>query len=601
MLPKPGEVVELQLLVDAADADGRRQFAMHFRIDDREWTRNASGTLGVATEADTLFERIDAWPPEDAEAVDTDWIVGRMAAISRLEYGPAFLGLEGAWRRGEEIYTEAALEEGADAGRHGLHPALLDMAMHGGFAQIWADTELAPGQGKLLFRWAGARFYATGASRLRIVSVPAGPDTIRVAAVTEDGRPALSIEAVGMRSVELDRLRTEGTGALHRVSWSEIEVPGGETEPEEVWWARGDDVRAVTAETLAKLQSWLAEERPGQLVIATEGAVAVERPDPVLAAVWGLVRSAQSEHPDRFVLADVDGDGPVAGAAGDGRAAGRRARGQAARPAAGQGDGLRRGAVLGRHRADHRRHRRARRPARTSPGERARRPRRAAHQPPRRRGAGRGRPRGRAGAARRRGPRRGLRPRRARAVRGAAGVRAGPGRRGARRGRAAGRDDRVAHARSARRRPAPQGRRRPPPGRADVRRRRLRVLLLASPARSARRARATTPPPTRTWTRSPSAAPGRSHWPGPVGARERHDRHARHGRHGPPGAARARRDRPGARPAAVRRGRRRRRRGARPRARGHRRAARPGPSRRRARAAARPRAGCRSASARAAR
>ena len=217
--------------MDAADTDGRRQFAMHFRIDDREWTRNASGTLGVATEADTLFERIDAWPPEDAEAVDTDWIVGRMAAISRLEYGPAFLGLEGAWRRGEEIYTEAALEEGADAGRHGLHPALLDMAMHGGFAQIWADTELAPGQGKLLFRWAGARFYATGASRLRIVSVPAGPDTIRVAAVTEDGRPALSIEAVGMRSVELDRLRTEGTGALHRVSWSEIEVPGGETEP----------------------------------------------------------------------------------------------------------------------------------------------------------------------------------------------------------------------------------------------------------------------------------------------------------------------------------------------------------------------------------
>ncbi len=101
MLPKPGEVVELQLLVDAADTDGRRQFAMHFRIDDREWTRNASGTLGVATEADTLFERIDAWPPEDAEAVDTDWIVGRMAAISRLEYGPAFLGLEGAWRRGE--------------------------------------------------------------------------------------------------------------------------------------------------------------------------------------------------------------------------------------------------------------------------------------------------------------------------------------------------------------------------------------------------------------------------------------------------------------------------------------------------------------------
>src|SRR5207247_152461 len=42
----------------------------------------------------------------------------------------------------------------------------------------------------------------------------------------------------------------------------------------------------------------------------TQGAVAAaagELPDPALAAVWGLVRSAQSEHPGRFALVDLDG------------------------------------------------------------------------------------------------------------------------------------------------------------------------------------------------------------------------------------------------------------------------------------------------------
>ena len=49
-----------------------------------------------------------------------------------------------------------------------------------------------------------------------------------------------------------------------------------------------------------------------RLVVVTRGAVAVgagEVPDVVAAAVWGLVRSAQSENPDRIVLVDVDGQG----------------------------------------------------------------------------------------------------------------------------------------------------------------------------------------------------------------------------------------------------------------------------------------------------
>ena len=46
-----------------------------------------------------------------------------------------------------------------------------------------------------------------------------------------------------------------------------------------------------------------------RLALITEGAVAAaegQAPDPAAAAIWGLVRSAQSEHPGRFALIDTD-------------------------------------------------------------------------------------------------------------------------------------------------------------------------------------------------------------------------------------------------------------------------------------------------------
>ena len=58
------------------------------------------------------------------------------------------------------------------------------------------------------------------------------------------------------------------------------------------------------------MQRWLASEWLGEarLVVPTRGGVAVgdESPDVAQAAVCGLVRSAQSEHPGRFLLVDLD-------------------------------------------------------------------------------------------------------------------------------------------------------------------------------------------------------------------------------------------------------------------------------------------------------
>ena len=69
----------------------------------------------------------------------------------------------------------------------------------------------------------------------------------------------------------------------------------------------------VAESTLGLLQRWLASERLADtpLVVVTRRGIAVgdEAPDLAFAPVWGLVRSAQSEHPGRFVLVDVDGAG----------------------------------------------------------------------------------------------------------------------------------------------------------------------------------------------------------------------------------------------------------------------------------------------------
>ncbi len=122
-----------------------------------------------------------------------------------------------------------------------------------------------------------------------------GPDPLRLGA---------ALTAAGVTVGPLTEAAGPDTPAL-------VLVPVGGGDPEAV----PAEVHASTARVLGHIQRWLAEDtRPGaRLVFVTRGAVAVgEGPltDPAAAAVWGLVRSAQAEHPHRFGLLDLD---PVAG------------------------------------------------------------------------------------------------------------------------------------------------------------------------------------------------------------------------------------------------------------------------------------------------
>src|SRR5260221_2308471 len=80
--------------------------------------------------------------------------------------------------------------------------------------------------------------------------------------------------------------------------------------------AEGDDeaasARKAAKSALEAVQTWLADESKAgsRLALATRGAMAVagnESPNPAAASIWGLVRSAQTEHPGRFALIDSDG------------------------------------------------------------------------------------------------------------------------------------------------------------------------------------------------------------------------------------------------------------------------------------------------------
>ncbi|CAM5543724.1 hypothetical protein SCANM63S_04751 [Streptomyces canarius] len=273
-----------------------------------EWTRHASGILSAAPVA--LAADLTVWPPRGATPLDTADMYDRYAAAG-FGYGPAFQGLRAAWRRDDELFAEVALpDDQHDQARHfGLHPALLDAALH--------VTGLADAaEARLPFSWTGMSLHAQGASALRVRIAPAGQDAVSVHVADPAGRPVASVESLALRPPADDAVRVAGADAVFRPTWSPVSATPGAAGPAETVRIRpGGDVRVVLNHALAQVQRWLADDQPGQLAFVTNGAVACADAEDVTdlagAAVWGLVRSAQSEHPGRFVLVDTDGGIPL--------------------------------------------------------------------------------------------------------------------------------------------------------------------------------------------------------------------------------------------------------------------------------------------------
>jgi malonyl CoA-acyl carrier protein transacylase len=321
VLPERGGVA-VRVSVGADDGGGRRPVVFFSRGDEDEpWTRHATGTLSA--ELPVSGREFDAmvWPPRGAEPLALDGFYAEVAEAG-LTYGPVFQGLTAAWRAGDDIYAEVALPEGVDADGYGVHPALLDAALH-----PVALSGVTGGRAALPFAWSGISLAAEGATLLRVRVCARGEGTVSVDVADGSGAAVASIGSLALRPLtEADRATGTGGGAsaardaLFTVDWTPLALDAPSTAPvpdlvvRDVTPAPDADpaaVRESVEAALGLLQEWLAD--PGSegatLVVRTRGALAVtdgERPDPAGAAVWGLVRSAQSENPGRIVVVDTD-------------------------------------------------------------------------------------------------------------------------------------------------------------------------------------------------------------------------------------------------------------------------------------------------------
>ncbi|TXS58205.1 SDR family NAD(P)-dependent oxidoreductase, partial [Streptomyces sp. t39] len=331
VVPEQGAVL-LQLRVGPADEAGRHTFEVHARPEkaepDEPWTAHATGVLAPAPDA--AVDGPADWPPRGAEPLASP--------------GDALA----AWRLGEELYAETGLtdEELSGGAAHGLHPALLEsaLALTAGGPQDEEGTRLAA-------RWTGVTLHAAGATALRVRLTPDGAGAYRLTGTDASGSPVVTADSVALRAVEARELAAAGPSfhpSLFRVRWPAVEtaaVTGGDAPgvlgedvlgltsalgatafdatddgpvPQLVLAPLSDpehtagSVRRAVHRALALVQDWLTEERfaEARLVFVTRGAVATEADadvtDPGHAAVWGLVRSAQSENPGRFTLLDLD-------------------------------------------------------------------------------------------------------------------------------------------------------------------------------------------------------------------------------------------------------------------------------------------------------
>ncbi|MFI0907716.1 type I polyketide synthase [Streptomyces sioyaensis] len=376
VLPAQG-AVQLRVTVNAPDEIGHRPLAIHARRSDegtgRPWTCHATGTL-TADGATPAWD-LEVWPPAEATPVATDEVAAVLADAG-YHHGPAFRCVQAVWRRGDDLFAEVALPEDrtAQAAAFGLHPALLDCALH----PVWAGCLADDGpQARQPARWQGVTLHAVGAAVLRVRLSRTDSEGLTITAADATGRPVLSIESLDTRPVSARTVRGGAAAqqdSLFQVAWTEIpgaslaadtpsawavvgedplrarsglmgagqyaetypdletlakEIEGGAAVPDCVVMTAApvtadlngpetaDAVHRVTRQALARAQTWLTSPAfaASKLILLTRGAVAAwddgAAPDLTTAAVWGLIRSAQTEYPGRFALVDTDAGKPA--------------------------------------------------------------------------------------------------------------------------------------------------------------------------------------------------------------------------------------------------------------------------------------------------
>ena len=276
-----GEDYELQLLVEEADASGRRALTYHFRpYDDAAvdgehdaggWTYHSSGFLAPARPAESSdpLARLmaETWPPEGAEPVDVPDFYARLREIG-FAYGPAFLGIRSAWVRDGEMFAEVALEppHAEEATRFQIHPGLLDAALQG--CMVLGRSANGDVRGEVVFSCGGVCRYERGVSAMRVRMASGEGSVWNVAALDATGAPVVSFDAMASRPIEAEQLSRAGRrahDALFGIEWTQV---AGRAAPDDR--SRGTLASDRSGETLASGEHPPFDQHPrfGQRVVA---------------------------------------------------------------------------------------------------------------------------------------------------------------------------------------------------------------------------------------------------------------------------------------------------------------------------------------------
>ncbi|MFH9575328.1 SDR family NAD(P)-dependent oxidoreductase [Streptomyces sp. NPDC017454] len=333
--------------------DGTGTVSVHSRGEgETEWTRNAVGTAGTAAPAE---DNLVAWPPPGADQVPFEEEYTRLSDLG-FGHGPVFRGLKAVWRQGDTLFAEVAppAAGGADQDRFRIHPALLHAALLPAGLGGLVDTSRP--EGWLPYRATGIRLGSARPGALRVRLAPACENTLSVTLADERGTPVGGIASLTLRPADVERLTAlsfDHQDALFRPDWTPVPTPSEGTAgpyavlgthafpaPDTAVFAGLDELTAddgpvppvviaaveradpdggdtpaaverVLHQVLRWTHAWLSDDRfaESRLVVVTRGAFhdgQVPRPDPAAAAVWGFVRSAQTENPGRFTLVDTD-------------------------------------------------------------------------------------------------------------------------------------------------------------------------------------------------------------------------------------------------------------------------------------------------------
>lgn len=369
LLLPPDDSIQLRVVVGPVDKSEQRPIIICSRLATAEnhpnlqsdWTEHAAGTL-AADASDAGCARVSSapWPPPDAEQINVSY---ERLSERGYDYGPAFQGLRALWQRGDEMFAEVSLanQPYTQAIQCRAHPGMLDAALHPYGLLATEDTRLP-------FCFTGVSVHTAGVDTVRVHLIRTQTDTVSMTLSTPTGQPVATLESLVMRPVDTDQLTGPGLDAnLLRLEWPRVTAHGDSSEKAPRWAILGDhaadlattlrhidpalcyvDLDAfeeavadsapspdfllypvtsgteiedpvqatheITNRILDLLQRWLIGQRTGAtaLVLLTRHAVSVDTSDNVVdlpgAAVWGLVRSAQSEHSGRPLLLDLDHD-----------------------------------------------------------------------------------------------------------------------------------------------------------------------------------------------------------------------------------------------------------------------------------------------------